>query len=419
MLKVCLAGYSSIDQPPPETYCYGLARLAAYPGLKEIDASIRILNRYAGADPSREYELIRSMKPDVIGFSTYIWNIELVRKLVSRLRESLPGTLIAAGGPAAEWFRALPPDGAGPHCVVIGDGEEEFARLLSAFGRGGIEAAAPQPGERPQVMQSCLPAGELDVIGSPYVSGIFKPLTNMTYWEMSRGCPYRCSFCLSGSRSGKLRYFSADFLAREVRWMKNNGLTRVNMCDSAVNNNTARLDEFTAMLAAEDPERQLKFTFAIHSDHINERQVSMLSRIDIERAAVGLNSLTPETFDTVGRKIDPARFRRSMELLGAVARPAVSIILGLPGETPRGFRRTLDFCASLDALTVIYELKVFPGIRYFEKASEYGVAYDPHDTMNIIETPSFSRDELNEMRRIAAGYAGKYGNIVLGDVKQA
>ena len=73
-------------------------------------------------------------RPDVIGFSCYIWNIATIRALAADLRKVLPGIPIWLGGPEvsfdAEKVLRENPSVTG---VMKGEGEETFAQLARHY----------------------------------------------------------------------------------------------------------------------------------------------------------------------------------------------------------------------------------------------------------------------------------------------
>ena len=90
-------------------------------------------------------EEIYREKPDVIGFSCYIWNISYVMTLIKELKVLLPHTDIWLGGPEVSYNREEiqqeHPEITG---VMCGEGERVFASLCDYYGNDTEESRTPQ-----------------------------------------------------------------------------------------------------------------------------------------------------------------------------------------------------------------------------------------------------------------------------------
>ena len=411
-LRVALLGHNSDWEA--FTYGYGRARLVTYARKEGVPAELVHLDRRMTDREDDDLRVIVEQRPDVVGLSVSMWSVARVARLVAALRRELPGVLLVIGGPSVLGLDVVAGPGTPrPDYAVIGEGEIAFARLLRAHQRGSLAARAAEidglAAWRDGHLERLAPARPLralDQLGSPYLVGLARPAEHVMYWETARGCPFACAFCILSQRARGVRSFSLPFLEAEVRWARESGCREVNVCDAALNYDSARLDALCAMIQRVDPGRALTFSFALHSDPIDEGQIRSLERLRIGGAALGLNSLTPTTFGTVKRRIDPDRFAAAVGLLSRIVRPEVNVIVGLPGETLEGFKRTLEFCAGLPAVIRCFDLRVIPETTYFIEAAEHGLVYDPQDEMRVVRAGSYSAEDLAEMRRLATALAG-------------
>ncbi|MCA9701416.1 MAG: radical SAM protein, partial [Myxococcales bacterium] len=248
--------------------------------------------------------------------------------------------------------------------------------------------------------------GSLDDLPSPYLMGLVEVETKTLYVETDRGCPYSCAFCVESTAPNKVSQFSMDRVEAELRWALERGFEHIEMCSAIFNRDSDWLEQFVELVERLDPKRSLSFSAALYSNYVDERQVALLRRLELKSALFGLNSTNSETFKSVRRVIRLEQFRKRMELIGQFMRPEVSLIMGLPGDTPEGFAKTLAFADTLAADVMIFRFMVLPATLYYEQRERYALEIDFANDNRILSTHSYSREDFAEMEAIAraAGY---------------
>ena len=161
--------------------------------------------------------------PDIIGISTYIWNAGKLPGLLKLLRQKLPDAVFALGGPEAShnagyWIET------GADYVLRGEGEQSFPALLDALEENDAAALKTIPGlcyknggfhSNPGFKTS---ANLIDPYGSAYFDALDG---RIAYIETSRGCPFKCAYCLSGG--SKLKFFPLDKIKEQVFRLSQSG----------------------------------------------------------------------------------------------------------------------------------------------------------------------------------------------------
>ncbi|HBG02343.1 MAG TPA: B12-binding domain-containing radical SAM protein, partial [Firmicutes bacterium] len=186
-----------------------------FPDLETMECNIN-------QDPSAILADLASRNPDVVGFSCYIWNIELILPLVGDLRKVCPQTVIILGGPEVSfdveyWLKRYQ----AVDFLIAGEGEEALRRFLEAFSHS---EGAPAQKDLATICGLVYRQGE-NVVANPqepldlatipplYAGDIGELQNKIVYYETTRGCPYACAYCLS-SVMGRVRKFP------EARWMQ-------------------------------------------------------------------------------------------------------------------------------------------------------------------------------------------------------
>ena len=147
-----------------------------------------------GEDAQLERAISSSAR--IFAFCCYIWNTERVLSLAKRLKETDPAYTVILGGPEVG-YRAEECLSQYPYVdyVISGEGEIPLSELVAYLVLGGELPALDGISHRgcissPYVMETDPP--------DPYCEEYFSELRGrIAYLETSRGCPYRCAYCLS------------------------------------------------------------------------------------------------------------------------------------------------------------------------------------------------------------------------------
>lgn len=219
---------------------------------QEIESEIEfnLLNLQSGVDQSILFNFclarIMGNNPDVIGFSAYLWSIELIYKMAEAIKKISPRIRIVLGGSEvsslASKILAEHPD-----IDVIGhwEGEITFSDLLLHYlidirkPPNDVDGITYRDGEDIFTTQPRKLIEDLDCIPSPYLNNIIQTGTGRVLIETLRGCPFNCSYCVWGPR--KLRFFSEDRICQELDFIFSSFHNPVlYFIDSAININPKR-----------------------------------------------------------------------------------------------------------------------------------------------------------------------------------
>ncbi|MDR3293309.1 MAG: DUF4080 domain-containing protein [Clostridiales bacterium] len=366
-------------------------------------------------------------QPDLIGISAYVYNREKALETLRILRERTDAFLFA-GGPEA----SADPDAfleAGASYVIRGEGEESFKRLLSGF---------------PQVVPKGAEDGKpLEYSYSPYSLEYFAAAKGkLAYFESSRGCPYRCSYCMSADR---LEVFDIEAVKAELRKFKGADIRVLKFTDRTFNADLSRAKLLARFLTEEFSEGNFPFHFEIAPDLWDGEWIDILRRAGkLFRLETGFQSFTQKTLDAVGRKQNSERgkefLRRlkapnavfSEEKRGTEASPCTvhaDLIAGLPYEDMRGIE------ASFDTLYVLRPDEIQLGIlkllkdSRIRKDADTGVfditqngtvrtyRYEELAPYSVTETPWLDTKEIALVKRVAITVdkiynSGRFGNTL-------
>ena len=186
-------------------------------------------------------EGIYKAKPDVLCFSCYIWNLDYVEQLMDEYHKICPEVPIWVGGPEVSYeteaFLKAHPQVTG---AMVGEGEETFLELCENYAKAGAGAKAGKA-DFPGIKGIMYRAGEslvktgarepLDLNRIPFCYGAVEDFRNrIIYYESSRGCPFRCSYCLS-SVEKTLRFRDVERVKKELAFFLEQEVAQVKFVD--------------------------------------------------------------------------------------------------------------------------------------------------------------------------------------------
>ena len=342
-----------------------------YRGKVETETLPQILSDF-GSD-SLIVRYINNTAPEVVCFTSYLWNVERNCDIARMLRENNSRMHILMGGPEiidGSWsLKAHHPE---IDIFIAGEGEWFFDRFLN--GRSFEDCQRFINGNR-VVYQ---PADELlrpEDIPEPFCSNRLQSMVdNSIFMELTRGCPYRCAYCFYSRNCSTVRELSFQYLVDAINRGRDS-LREIYILSPTFNTSKNFLEKL-GMLAS------LKHNIRLHTEMkaggIDHEKAELLYRAGFRSLEVGLQSLNPAALREVGRQGDPARELDGMKnLRDAGIDLKIGIIPGLPGDTRESFMKTVDVLCSegLGDFVELYPLMVLPGTAIRERAEKDNILY--------------------------------------------
>ncbi len=342
---------------------------------------------------------------DLIGFSCYIWNIEQVLYLAENIKKIRPETMIVLGGPEVSYdVPEIMEKNGYVDCVILGEGEERFRRLLMALKRRGtvktIDGIAFRENGRVTVnppLQGCLDLNDI-----PLSYGEEEDLSNkLVYYETSRGCPFNCAFCLS-SLERNLRKADLDKVKRDFEFFAAKGVGVVKLVDRSFNCDPERAVKILDIIRTLPGETV--FHCEINPELVDDRFIESLKGLEKRlRFEVGVQTTNPESLKAVSRTADVERTLRGIKLLKkAGIKLHLDLIAGLPHEDFSSFTRSFNEVYSLGPEEIqLGFLKLLKGTRLRREADDYGIRYRSKPPYEVLYTRNMAYEELRILKGIS------------------
>jgi len=354
-----------------------------------------------------EDDLLRGIvenRPQVVGFSLYCWNSTKFAALAERLKADYPEILLIAGGPDAERFvpERLKAEEPGLPCrfdaLFLGEAEASLPAWLAAAA-AVLEAGACAAASGPAIIRAkpC----DASSLPSPWLEGILEPRRGgAVAWELTRGCPFRCTYCYEGRGFSGLRHFPAERLETELELFTRSGVKEVFVLDPTFNTQGKRAMSLLKFFAEKGGD--IDWYFEIRAELLDRAQAEAFAVIPCS-LQIGLQSVRPEVLKNIGREMDRKKFASKIGLLnrtGAVF--GLDLIYGLPGDSLSGFRESLDFALSLMPNHLdIFPLAVLPGTTLHGQSREFALEFDSQPPYLVKSQPGFSSGDMDAAVRLA------------------
>jgi len=345
----------------------------------------------------RIWASILEESPHVAAFSCYIWNRELVVKLIGDLKKARPECTIIVGGPEVSYegseneFYSI-----GADFVVKGEGEEILPLLLKAIKEQDLNEAKALL-EKPVVCKE-------REYTSPYTAEYLERIKDrIAYIESSRGCPYRCSYCLSSESTG-LVYYPLEAIFDDIKKLVDAKARVIKFVDRSFNVNEEHSLKIWDFIREFENER-VTFHFEINPDILTKRQMdSLLSMpVGLVQLEAGIQSVNPKTLKEVSRVMKVPKAVENLKTLmdkGNI-HIHVDLIAGLPYEDMDSFRESFNTIYQIGAHHLqLGFLKLLHGTRIRREAELHGYKFRDYPPYEVIENKYISAEEMLEIKDI-------------------
>ncbi|WP_047396846.1 B12-binding domain-containing radical SAM protein [Chitinibacter sp. ZOR0017] len=396
----------------------GLRYLLANMG--DLQAQTEIVEFVIGGKTTEFAERLLARQPKIIGFGVYIWNLEETARLVALLKRIAPEVKIILGGPEVSYESAEQQIVKDADYVITGWGEVTLPKLCREILQG------PQP-----LMK--IHAGvqaQLSDLVMPYQLYSDEDIRHRTlYVEASRGCPFKCEFCLSALDKTAWPFDLDAFLA-EMETLYQRGARLFKFVDRTFNLNiktSQRIMQFFLDKLAANPADPVFAHFEVVPDHLPDGLKDSIRRFPAGtlQFEIGIQSLNPAVQTLVSRKQNNAKAAENIRWLmqESHAHLHVDLIAGLPGETVESFAAGFNQLVGIGPHEIQFGiLKRLRGTPIIRHTAEFAMVYDPYPPYTIMANRDIDFPTMQRLVRFARYWdlvanSGRFANtlpVILG-----
>ena len=376
---------------------------------KENNTNVNTKEFTINNDEDKIINEIYEEKPDFLGFSCYIWNINIILEIISTIKKLLPNVKIFVGGPEVSYeydyiFEK------GIDIVCIGEGEKTVKELIDKFNEkkcidksfknvNGIAFKL----ENDIIVTKDRDLLQLDEIPFVYKNGLEGTEHKILYYEASRGCPYSCQYCLSSLEKG-LRFLSEKRVKEDLDFFLKNNVKQVKFVDRTFNCNK----KFAILIwnyLIDNDNGITNFHFEISADIVDDDMLNVLknARVGLFQFEIGVQSTNDATLDEIKRKTNLQKLFDKVDKIKNLKNihQHLDLIAGLPFEDYDIFKKSFN-----DVFNVYPEqfqlgfLKLLKGSGLRINAEKYGIVYKDKAPYEVLYTNLIDYDKMNMLKNI-------------------
>ena len=348
-----------------------------------------------GVRPIDMVEAILKRAPRIVGLGVYIWNIEEMTKVVALLKRVAPELIVVLGGPEVSYETDAQAIVADANYVITGWGDVSFAKLCSDVMAGEAPEEKIIAGKQPS----------LDEIKLPYALYTDEDVAKrFIYVEASRGCPFKCEFCLSALDKTAWP-FDVDEVLRQLDELHRRGARHFRFVDRTFNLKIATSIKILEFFL-ERLDEKLFVHFEVIPDHLPDGLKAVIQRFPPQRLQfeIGIQTWNPEVQSLVSRRQDNDKSAANIAWLRneSAAHLHVDLIVGLPGEDIDSFGRGFDRLVALHPHDIqVGILKRLRGTPIDRHTQSFQMRYNPAPPYNILATDRIDFATMQRLSRFA------------------
>lgn len=370
-------------------------------------------------------ELFRK-QPDVVLFSCYIWNVEMLRQLCPILKKIMPDCVIGFGGPEVSYeSETFLRENPSVDFVMRGEGELVFTKYLEHLDAGNpatlgeIESLTYRQGDEIFSTPQMHPM-DLALLPFPYEDDFSDVQNQIIYYESSRGCPYHCGYCLSSVENG-VRFVPLDKVLPDLQKFLDKNVPQVKFIDRTFNCKKSHAMAIWKYLHEHD-NGVTNFHFEITADLIDQETIDFLKTVrkGLFQFEIGVQSTNPQTIRAINRNVDFAALSEIVQQIkdGGNIHQHLDLIAGLPYEDYDSFGCSFNDVYALhpEQLQLGF-LKVLKGSMLHQKQKEFEIVYHdtaPYEVLTTHELPYADTLRLKYVEEMVETYynSGRFLNTL-------
>ena len=399
---------------------FGLRYLLA--NLGDLKPQSQLLEFDLSEPPRTAVEKILALNPCIVALGCYIWNIELVTKVAALLKRVRPEIHLILGGPEISYETGQQEIFQYADYVICGEGEIEFHHLCQQIlnhegsksakfkNSGSLSCSLRLRGEK------IIHANPVNIeqIELPYDLYSDDDIAHRAiYVEASRGCPFRCEYCMS-SLDSSVRYFPRERFLSAMQRLLDRGARTFKFVDRSFN-----IDIDFALEILEFFRERYRPGMMLHFEIIPDRLPPELMTAVSDcppgmlQFEIGIQTFNESVAHRIQRPLNIEKIETHLRRLRTETQVHIhsDLIAGLPGEDLESFAAGFDRLLALNPQEIqLGILKRLRGAPIDQHTREWEMVYSPHAPYEILQTRQIPFEKMQRLQRFA-----RYWNLTVNN----
>lgn len=381
-----------------------------------LNVAVRYLKKYVEANSEIRLDIyetninnqliniikdIFEQQPDMVIFSTYIWNKEYVFDITKELKKILPNVKIALGGPEVsyEWDKTMQENSEIDY-ILTGEGEKILLNFLT---KNISEVKGVVYRENGEIKYNGVETliENLDIIPFPYDDKELEDRTKIFYYESSRGCPFNCSYCMS-SIDKSVRYYSIDRTKKDLKRFLDSPIKLLKFVDRTFNLSKEKYMAIWKFLL-ENYREGITFHFEINANIFDDETLDFLETVPkgYFQFEIGVQTIDPQAMKSIGRVNNLEKLEHNIKRISRNIHLHLDLIAGLPYETYDKFRYSFDYVHKLKPEMIqLGFLKLLKGTKMYEEREQYSYKYFSKPPYEVFSNEFINFSEIVKLKNI-------------------
>ncbi len=352
-------------------------------------------------------EQIESIHPELLAFSCYIWNIENILKVCSKIKKVLPELKIVLGGPeVSPRAQEILEKHKFIDVVVRGEGEVTFSEVVRNIFYADLDSVKGISFLKNNKVVHNVDReviANLDEIPSPYLSGIVnlkdKSIVDVPI-ETTRGCAFSCYYCYYHKSFPGVRYFPLARVEKELKLILSHKPREVYLMDATFNSNPQRAKKILKLFIKHNKNSSLHVE--LKAELVDEEMAKLLRQANAFNIEIGIQSTNPKTLKAINRSFNKEKFKLGIELLNKSGLfYEIQLIDCLPYQSYQDFKDSLDWLYSLYPIkVVVFRFALLFGTCLRDKAKDYGICFDNSAPYYALKSSVMSHKDIVKIDKL-------------------